>query len=95
MVYLVSSKSGNFQSCTICLQPSSCNPSSLANVWMHVCLIWPHSCFSFIYYIYCMFISVRYGAPYNTEFKLIVENLSSRASWQVRIPTAGCNGGLL
>ncbi|RMX43738.1 hypothetical protein pdam_00006365 [Pocillopora damicornis] len=24
----------------------------------------------------------RYGAPYNTEFKLTVENLSSRASWQ-------------
>jgi len=29
----------------------------------------------------------RYGAPYNTEFKLTVENLSSRASWQVRVPT--------
>ncbi|XP_078373255.1 serine/arginine-rich splicing factor 6-like isoform X2 [Oculina patagonica] len=24
----------------------------------------------------------RYGAPYNTEYKLNVENLSSRASWQ-------------
>lgn len=24
----------------------------------------------------------KYGAPYNTEFKLTVENLSSRASWQ-------------
>ena len=36
---------------------------------------WPDS-FSFPW--------VRYGAPYNTEFKITVENLSSRASWQVR-----------
>ena len=50
--YLLSSKGDNFQSCTICLQPWSWNSSSLVNVWMHVCLIWPHSCFSFIYYIY-------------------------------------------
>lgn len=28
----------------------------------------------------------RYGAPYNTEWKVTVDNLSSRASWQVRIP---------
>ena len=28
----------------------------------------------------------RYGAPYNTEWKITVDNLSSRASWQVRIP---------
>lgn len=26
----------------------------------------------------------RYGAPYNTEFKITVENLSSRASWQLQ-----------
>jgi len=32
------------------------------------------------------YILFRYGAPYNTEYKLTVENLSSRASWQVRIP---------
>ncbi|KAJ7394643.1 hypothetical protein OS493_000463 [Desmophyllum pertusum] len=30
----------------------------------------------FIYFL------LRYGAPYNTEYKLNVENLSSRASWQ-------------
>ncbi|KAF4533386.1 hypothetical protein B566_EDAN002788 [Ephemera danica] len=28
----------------------------------------------------------RYGPPTRTEFRLIVENLSSRVSWQVNIP---------
>lgn len=28
----------------------------------------------------------RYGPPTRTEYRLIVENLSSRISWQVRIP---------
>jgi len=27
--------------------------------------------------------SSRFGAPYNTEWRVIVENLSSRAGWQV------------
>lgn len=28
--------------------------------------------------------SSRYGPPLRTEFRIIVENLSSRVSWQVR-----------
>lgn len=27
--------------------------------------------------------SSRFGSPYNTEWRLVVENLSSRAGWQV------------
>ena len=26
----------------------------------------------------------RYGSPYNTEWRVVVENLSTRAGWQVR-----------
>ena len=30
-----------------------------------------------------VFPSVRYGSPYNTDYRIIVENLSTKAGWQV------------
>ena len=63
----------------ITLEPFPLNQQSCLRA--RVCLfgIWPYSLLFFLW--------DRYGAPYNTEYKVTVENLSSRASWQVRIPS--------
>lgn len=35
------------------------------------------------FFVSIIFFLFSYGRPYNTEYRIIVENLSTRASWQV------------
>lgn len=59
--------------------------SALSQQWTQVMTIFfciGQTCFS-LFKIICFFV-FRYGPPVRTEHRLIVENLSSRISWQVR-----------
>lgn len=62
--------------------------SALSQQWTQVktsflCCCGP-TCFSFFFLKRRFLFVSRYGPPVRTEHRLIVENLSSRISWQVR-----------
>lgn len=61
----------------------------LASCWLchlQLCLVFLYSSRVCIYTIYCVCFphwGSRYGPPVRTQYRVIVENMSSRTSWQV------------